>query len=313
MRRNDLDYARGIAILLILIGHTNGMSDLTVKLIYSVHVPLFFVICGVLLCYNQTAQKSWSYICSNRLKRIIVPSIIWECILSTFYYIIKDIPVKQLIENSLTLNFNLSVLWFIPCLLLAEMTWILIVKVWKRDVSFYICMCGMFVFSAIAVFVRALFVKRILVALVFIICGYGLEHSRKNLTVDKVISNQLILLIIGIVWGIATMMNVRVDISAGVLGNIVLYYLHSVAGSVAIILVCGMISTQINLLSWVGKNTMGFLVTHVFVRHAIIIIEEKILGYFLGGWALAIPMILVDICVVFVIGRTFPKIFGKNI
>ena len=49
MRRNDIDYARGIAILLILIGHTIGMSNFETKLIYSFHVPLFFIISGMLI------------------------------------------------------------------------------------------------------------------------------------------------------------------------------------------------------------------------------------------------------------------------
>lgn len=42
MIRNDLNYARGLAILMIVIGHTSGIHPLSDKLIYSLHVPLFF-------------------------------------------------------------------------------------------------------------------------------------------------------------------------------------------------------------------------------------------------------------------------------
>ena len=51
-RLNYLDYAKGIGILLVVLGHIYNNS---VKLwIYSFHMPLFFIISGYLLEYNKT-------------------------------------------------------------------------------------------------------------------------------------------------------------------------------------------------------------------------------------------------------------------
>ena len=38
MRKNNFDYAQGIAMILI-IGHAIGMPEFVVKIIYSFHVP----------------------------------------------------------------------------------------------------------------------------------------------------------------------------------------------------------------------------------------------------------------------------------
>ena len=161
MRRTDLDYARGIAILLILIGHSNGMFDLEVKLIYSFHVPLFFVISGMLSCYTGAADKKWVHIWRGWLKRLIVPSVLWEIILSVFYLVYKDIPLKQLLLNSLTLNFNLSVLWFIPCLILAEAIWIAFLKVGKKHRPIVACSIGTVFFLIASMLAPVLFLKRV--------------------------------------------------------------------------------------------------------------------------------------------------------
>lgn len=53
MRRNDVDYARGIAIILI-IGHAIGMSEFVVKIIYSFYVPIILfdiLIVWVIKCF----------------------------------------------------------------------------------------------------------------------------------------------------------------------------------------------------------------------------------------------------------------------
>lgn len=311
MRRLDLDNARGLAIILIMIGHSNGMSGQITKLIYSFHVPLFFVIAGILLAYNKTAEKRWEYIVRGRVKRIIVPSLVWELILSVSYFFIKDISIGQLIFNSITMQFNLSVLWFIPCFLIAEAIWIILLKNEKTS-NQKLCLIGLIIIPIVAPCVPMLFVKRILIGVVFIAVGFLWERIALTKACPKIMGNEIMLSISSIIWIITAVSNVRVDLSAGVLGNSVLYYLHSIAGSIATICLCELMSARINLLSWIGRNTMGFLATHVFVRHAIVMVEERIMGFYFDGWALAIPLVLIDIIVVWVINRILPELIGQK-
>ena len=311
MMRNDLNYARGLAILMIVIGHTNGIHPLVDKLIYSLHVPLFFVISGILLHHNRTAERRWDTILKGWLHRIVIPMAIWETILSVSYVFMKDIPIPELLKNSLTLNFNLSVMWFLPCTLAAQALWMLFLKLCKGDPNNMVCLAVMLLSSFIAQVIGILFVKRILVALVFIGFGYvtdrvlRFEEDRKYLQMIRLLTGVLI-------WIPAFLVNERADLSAGVLGNPLLYYLHSAAGSLAIIVGCGMVKRELPLLRWIGSNSFGILVTHVFVRHAVILVEEKLLGQFYGGWSLALLIVVIDLFVVWMIGTIAPELFGNK-
>ena len=56
-RLNYLDYAKGIGILLVVLGHIYNNN--TKLWIYSFHMPLFFIISGYLLEYNKTYDKKF--------------------------------------------------------------------------------------------------------------------------------------------------------------------------------------------------------------------------------------------------------------
>ena len=310
MRRSDFDYARGIAMILIIIGHAIGMSEFVVQIIYSFHVPLFFIISGMLMYYTNTVQKPWGYIINSWKKHLIIPTMFWEIILSIFYFIAKDISLGQLIRNSITLNFNLTVLWFIPCLLLAEAIWILLIKAWRKEIPIYVISAISIGFAIAAEIVTNLFIRRILIATVFISFGYGIEQIKPK-TGKFIMSNMLSVACV-ILWLLSMLWNTKVDLSAGVLGNTILYYTHSLAGSTIVIGICGWLPKIFGVLGWIGRNTMGFLVTHVFIRHAIIITEQALLGYYLDGWYLAVPMILFDMLIVWVIKRFAPELFGEK-
>ena len=47
-RLDYVDYARGVGVILMLIGHL-GFGDGVYKVIYSFHMPLFFLISGYIL------------------------------------------------------------------------------------------------------------------------------------------------------------------------------------------------------------------------------------------------------------------------
>lgn len=92
-KRNDnLDIAKGIAILLMVWGHCiqygNGSdylqqqcyySDMIFRSIYSFHMPLFAIIGGYLLSYSFK-KRSAMCVLSSRLKSLGIPIIIWSLV-----------------------------------------------------------------------------------------------------------------------------------------------------------------------------------------------------------------------------------------
>jgi len=57
-RNSSLDIAKGIGIILVVIGHLHEAPLLLVKFIYSFHMPLFFILSGYI--YNITKYSSLS-------------------------------------------------------------------------------------------------------------------------------------------------------------------------------------------------------------------------------------------------------------
>lgn len=52
-----LDKAKGIGIILLILGHLFTYKGLPYSLIFSFHMPLFFFICGILLSPARGGKK----------------------------------------------------------------------------------------------------------------------------------------------------------------------------------------------------------------------------------------------------------------
>lgn len=69
IQRNVLfDVMRGIAIILVVVGHA-GISSLEWNFIYSFHMPLFFFISG----YFLKTDKDFKSFCLKKLKGLYIP------------------------------------------------------------------------------------------------------------------------------------------------------------------------------------------------------------------------------------------------
>lgn len=61
-----LDYAKGLLIILVVLGHVMPENALTHSWIYSWHMPAFFVLNGILLSYIQYVKN----VCGGDFKEL---------------------------------------------------------------------------------------------------------------------------------------------------------------------------------------------------------------------------------------------------
>lgn len=111
-RYKEIDILRGIAFMLVLIGHSfpdsaygyiNRYTEFAHEFIYSFHMPLFFIISGFCmkpLLYRKEADMKKEII--KRSKRLLIPYL--------FYSYIAIIP-KVVFSAFMYLPFNRSQLW----------------------------------------------------------------------------------------------------------------------------------------------------------------------------------------------------------
>ena len=140
-RKLWLDALRGIAIILVVFGHQ--VYSWTEYFVFTspIKMPLFFAISGYLFNPRSGNQKSFY---KNILKKLIVP---WM-VLGLFPYV--DLP------NRFVSLVSGQSLWFMPCLVIAEILWFYVHKncktiVLKCITGLFLCIMG-FLFHSFHIF-----------------------------------------------------------------------------------------------------------------------------------------------------------------
>ena len=77
-RLNWIDQARGLAIFMVVYGHNFPSIE---PYIYSVHVPLFFLISGI---FQPAVVSSQQWI--RRVKQLLIPYFFWAAALFLFWW-----------------------------------------------------------------------------------------------------------------------------------------------------------------------------------------------------------------------------------
>lgn len=70
-----LDIAKGIAILLVIVGHTLARESMWRDIIFSFHMPLFFILAGFTF-----REKPWSKLVVSSAKRLLIPLVLVYCV-----------------------------------------------------------------------------------------------------------------------------------------------------------------------------------------------------------------------------------------
>lgn len=131
-RLEYLDVAKGFAILLMVFGHIEVTCEPIKVWIYAFHMPLFFVVCGMLIAHRETtnpASLKWDRILKKRLYQLGFPYIIWSLMFVMYLWLMEwiggeDIQFVGKIKPIVTLK-GASVVWFIPCYAIAELMMVL--------------------------------------------------------------------------------------------------------------------------------------------------------------------------------------------
>ena len=137
-RLDYLDMTKGLGMILVLIGHLQGDSIFTFSpyiqplcvFIFSFHMPMFFIVSGILLAIKNDEVKPLKEVAKSRFRGIMIPYL-W---FSLFYLIVVvaalikgEIAVQTLYLNIwyVISGYGMNVLWFLPALYLGELLFIL--------------------------------------------------------------------------------------------------------------------------------------------------------------------------------------------
>lgn len=278
-----IDFAKAISIIMVIMGHAIGEYSLKLKevevIIYSIHIPLFFILSGYTLKVESLTKK-WMY---KRIKKIM-NFYVFFCFIIFVCHILETLLLKSDNEFWFKLgNMNtiintilitpksiFSNLWFLPCLLGAD---ILIYCVYKYVKNKKMCKILCIVPGLIVLFFRIrvnmpFSLCTIMVSTMYIYIGYEMKAYTKCKIKNR-----------GIIYGVLYLVIMICEIKRfgydfkQVFYNLeitypILFFITSILGSLTVMEVCKKITTN-KLLSKIGENTLYIYGLHFIAQNII--------------------------------------------
>ena len=278
-----IDNTKGLLIFLVILGHCINGENYLKNIIYSFHMPAFFIVSGILLNYSSAVGKNFAHFLLSCIRQLVIPYIIFEflgyivqCFTQGFYE-----NINGFIYRTATFQVHTDVDWFLIALFFGEILFYFVQK--DKYISIITAVLS-FIF---AYFVPVQFLKWILAAFVYLIIGYyGISFFQK--------SRKWMILCAGLIILIASYFNVRVDINNGIFGNPLLYVLGAVAGTYLVITLCQCKLPLKSIWSFLGRNSLIVMGTHTLL---IQILWHKIFTGEIPSWiASCCLFLLVLIC-----------------
>ena len=139
-RLDYLDLAKGIGILIVMLGHfpVDGEPHISRQLydfIFSFHMPLFFIITGIIFGYNRKWEKqTFKELFIKKLKTIIYPyftlsavALILQTLEMVFLHFGSPFDLQVTVIRTLTFR-GYNALWYLPALFFSEIVFFALEK-----------------------------------------------------------------------------------------------------------------------------------------------------------------------------------------
>lgn len=294
MRLKFVDILKGIAIFLVVLGHTAPINSFVVFCIFSFHMPLFFIIAGYLFNFEKY-ENNFKGFFKGRFLRLILPYFM-SIILFLLYYLLYqcpnpfvDTPASAII-NIFKANiigalygvgainkFNIEPigpLWFLVALFGAELLFYFSCKLMKNW-NIWIKYVLYFIISYLGILIgKKIFLPLSfdisMVSIFFIFIGYEL---RRNQIIEKLSNNKntviyFIGLIIGCILWYVLMSNSLLSMNNRDYHNTIYAFSCAILASVILFSVCykiqnlSLFSVFNKIFSYLGVETLIILVMH---------------------------------------------------
>lgn len=336
MRIKWVDTAKGIAILMVVMGHICTLDGFAHKWIYSFHIAIFFILSGILMANNNIFEKSNKEILIKKVKGLLYPyltfSILSLVINLLFMIAEKDYNILNIIKMLLHMcTFDgILTLWFLPALFIAELVFIYENIYFKK---IYVLLFNIVLIVASSLFSRYLerdtegiiitglvfvfnIINRALVGSIFINFGY---YVFKQKSFNTIINNRGICVFCGVVLFIVNLyvcrFNDGIDLHFSNLGNPVLFYITGILGSMAMIFLSVILSDRIKYITYCGVSSLLIFATHLNFK--VILVSRKAINlvfsnYYINTVCVFILVMIIEMIIIRVINKYMPFIIKYN-
>lgn len=267
MRIKYIDYARGIAIILMIMGDI-GFGNVFDKYIHAFHMPIFFFVSGWF--YKKIKLGD---LIKKQLNNLMIPyflvAIINLIIYTTFNGISNGIYMLKSIFTYNTISMPISgALWFITAIFFTTIIYNIIDKIISNKVLKNIAIITL---SILGCTLNKYFNIELPLALSQGLVGLGFYHigkikneKKENEWINKILNmNNLMIIICFIINFIFIFLNKYINMRTSMYDNIVLFWVNSIISIIILLNIskkASLINNKINdIICNIGKNSLIYL------------------------------------------------------
>lgn len=315
-RNQTIDIAKGIAIVLMVIGHCYCEETVILRTIYAFHMPFFFILSGMLYAgkWNGNVDFRVGLTC----RKLLIPYFVFDTAFCLFVTILgrSNDLIGQFsvlfVQTILPLN-GVTVTWYLPCQLMVLCIFSLTLKCRKKQFHIPV-FAGLFLLALLVTPIGLLIpLWRSFIGAGFFAVGY----RSKNIFERK--TNGFTLILMGALFLLLSEMNGMVSLVGLRFSNPLLYVATGLFGTYLLYQLCLKIpkTRWSEAIAFLGKNSIVVLCTHMFVVECIRLLDYKLFnnilptlgimeGFVFGGIVVVLQFPIIQIC-----NRYVPKLFGK--
>lgn len=290
-RLPEVTIAKGIGIILVVIGHCVPDIFRIRQFIYLFHMPLFFFLSGY--CYRvDTEEKMMSYVL-RKVKSLYFPFVVCNCLALLFHQTFCKIgvyPSEEMFQSvgqfiryfvkillCIKMEDVVAPLWFLPILMLVNIGYALIGKIVSkanlRHVVVHILVLGIYL---VGFFVPRSGIFRAYVLFSLGLFSYYVGFVFKKYRIIDRISNWMV-----VIFAIVLLMTAQfIDINMIQMriGNPVQYAMLSIMGICIVFKISRVLAKHNTPLHYIGEKSIVILEWHYYVFIFITIIQKYMIS-----------------------------------
>lgn len=331
-----IDAAKGLGIILIVIGHLYSVAEPSAfyVFLYAFHVPLFFFLSG--WTFKPGAEPFQGFF-QKKARTLLVPYFCYA-MLGFLFYLAGFLAARQMHLQIEQFNYGLlppligvfygslgdghlvnTPVWFVIALFCTAMVGYGVNRLVASDAA----RMGVVLVLAAAGYEAARFVKlpfslsSALIGLVFFQAGYWLSRHRPQTTMSPLRQAALFILLLAV--SLLSQINGFVTVAEARLGHPALFLVFAFSGTFMIILLVQLLGKNARWLAWVGQYSLSIMLIHMLVIKSVKVLLVAALSLSLqaidhdvalGLLVLAVTAVLL-VPTVYVMERFLPLSLGK--
>lgn len=311
-----IDIFRGILIILVVLSHQSGIPEIYLTFFTPFFLTGFFFISGYLF-----KNRSIRDFIVNRIFSLLIP---W-LILSIVEILVNKGLMVSIISNINNIKEPLSKIlmglsiWFLPCLFVTELYFIIISKILKNEKIRIILLIGLSIIGLVIMNPGERYFFHYDVAL-FMLLFYtiGYIYRKYEGKIKEKICNKLVFIIAIVIYLLIRVLDFvffksQIDLATSKIGNIPIYIISAILGILIIYIISNKINKKRNsILVFLGQNTLLYYSLHLKVMVTLdkFLLKLNINDY-IYCFVNATLTIIILVIPVIIINRYLPIVSGK--